>query len=205
MIAFVWHQWFLRLVLSFSPLLVIWHKYCANQLEASTSPLPCQATLRYLTVVHTWGAGEFESCLGRVGNLNWNCQVCPANKHVLPFNMEIKLKVKSSLSQADGSWKKVYEEIRVANLAFYKKLTIDSGTCMGGTFEHNFSPEGPGIWMDQSSKVQMPGEWLGTGLQIDSHITSWQGVQSTLNGVHLSSFIVMYFFPLVIIFYNFLS
>ena len=47
------------------------------------------------------------------------------------------LKVKSLLSQADGSEEKVYEKVRVVNLAFYKTID-DRIRRLGGEFKDNF-------------------------------------------------------------------
>lgn len=53
------------------------------------------------------------------------------------------LKVKSLLSQADGSEEKVYEKVRVVNLAFYKTID-DRIRRLGGEFKDNFGRGGGG-------------------------------------------------------------
>lgn len=51
------------------------------------------------------------------------------------------LKVKSLLSQADGLEEKVYEKVRVVNLAFYKTID-DRIRRLGGEFKDNFGRGG---------------------------------------------------------------
>ena len=51
------------------------------------------------------------------------------------------LKVKSLLSQADGSEEKVYEKVRIINLAFYKTID-DRIRRLGGEFKDNFGRGG---------------------------------------------------------------
>lgn len=53
------------------------------------------------------------------------------------------LKVKSLLSQADGLEEKVYEKVRVVNLAFYKTID-DRIRRLGGEFKDNFGRGGGG-------------------------------------------------------------
>ena len=53
------------------------------------------------------------------------------------------LKVKSLLSQADGSEEKVYEKVRIINLAFYKTID-DRIRRLGGEFKDNFGRGGGG-------------------------------------------------------------
>ena len=50
------------------------------------------------------------------------------------------LKVKSLLSQADGSEEKVYKKVLAADLAFYKQINHQIKH-LGRVFEHNFGPE----------------------------------------------------------------
>lgn len=57
------------------------------------------------------------------------------------------LKVKSLLSQADGLEEKVYEKVRVVNLAFYKTID-DRIRRLGGEFKDNFGPGGGGNLKD---------------------------------------------------------
>ena len=66
------------------------------------------------------------------------------------------LKVKSLLSQADGSEEKVYEKVRVVNLAFYKTID-DRIRRLGGEFKDNFGGGGGGNLKDpilKSSNAQ---------------------------------------------------
>lgn len=57
------------------------------------------------------------------------------------------LKVKSLLSQADGSEEKVYEKVRVVNLAFYKTID-DRIRRLGEEFKDNFGRGGGGNLKD---------------------------------------------------------
>ena len=69
------------------------------------------------------------------------------------------LKVKSLLSQADGSEEKVYEKVRVVNLAFYKTID-DRIRRLGGEFKDNFGRGGWGNLKDpilKSSNAQERG------------------------------------------------
>ena len=50
------------------------------------------------------------------------------------------LKVKSLLSQADGSEEKVYKKVLAADLAFYKQINHQIKH-LSRVFEHNFGPE----------------------------------------------------------------
>ena len=56
----------------------------------------------------TEGLGNFETYLAVVRNLNQKCQVFPAEKNILSFNMEFS-KVTSLLLQANDSEEKVYK------------------------------------------------------------------------------------------------
>ena len=69
------------------------------------------------------------------------------------------LKVKSLLSQADGSEEKVYEKVRVVNLAFYKTID-DRIRRLVGEFKDNF---GRGGKFERSNlkKFKCPGEGVG--------------------------------------------
>lgn len=69
------------------------------------------------------------------------------------------LKVKSLLSQADGSEEKVYEKVRIINLAFYKTID-DRIRRLGGEFKDNFGRGGGGNLNDpilKSSNAQERG------------------------------------------------
>ena len=69
------------------------------------------------------------------------------------------LKVKSLLSQADGSEEKVYEKVRVVNLAFYKTID-DRIRRLGEEFKDNFGRGGGGNFKDpilKSSNAQERG------------------------------------------------
>ena len=70
------------------------------------------------------------------------------------------LKVKSLLSQADGSEEKVYEKVRVVNLAFYKTID-DRIRRLGGEFKDNFGRGGGEFERSNLKKLKCPGEGLG--------------------------------------------
>ena len=70
------------------------------------------------------------------------------------------LKVKSLLSQADGLEEKVYEKVRVVNLAFYKTID-DRIRRLGGEFKDNFGRGGGKFERSNLKKFKCPGEGVG--------------------------------------------
>ena len=72
------------------------------------------------------------------------------------------LKVKSLLSQEDGSEEKVYKKVLVADLAFYKQINHQI-KLLSRVFEHNFGPEKREFERASLKKFKCPGSFRGRG------------------------------------------
>ena len=72
------------------------------------------------------------------------------------------LKVKSLLSQADGSEEKVYKKVLAADLAFYKQINHQIKH-LSRVFEHNFGPEKREFERASLKKFKCPGSFRGRG------------------------------------------
>ena len=72
------------------------------------------------------------------------------------------LKVKSLLSQEDGSEEKVYKKVLVADLAFYKQIDLQIKH-LSRVFEHNFGPEKREFERASLKKFKCPGSFRGRG------------------------------------------
>ena len=134
-----------------------------NQIEASTTPPPLLPHVN----TRAFDCHSFQ----RVGNLNlaWvGWAIYPdlsspsSGIHVFYLSIWSCLKVKSLLSQADGSEEKVYKKVLAADLAFYKQINHQIKH-LSRVFEHNFGPEKREFEWASLKKFKCPGSFRGRG------------------------------------------
>ena len=108
------------------------------------------------------GRGEFERCVGRVGNLNQIYLLF--SQYAREFFRFLQgltdLQDRISPLLVNNSFERHLSLWEACEVLYWRRnLALGRGNSVliGGAFVRLFCPRGEGIWTSQSSKVQMPG------------------------------------------------